>query len=139
MDLKTKVQTDRIILGFHYVCGCYNSNVYVDSLSLDNEGVPVCPKCGRMLDSDAFWEVQDDGVIVEPEMTLENWCGVPWDKKRIHGKIYHDSKLRFKDGDEIFTSKIVKVENGRITTKTGSVYKLGTPNPVIFGILPEED
>jgi len=136
--MKTKVMPEKIVMGFHHVCGCFNSNVYVDSLHLETEGVPQCIKCDRMLDVDAFWEIEDDGVIVEPEMTLENWCGVPWNHKKLHGKIYHDSKFRFNDGDEIFTSEIVKVENGRVTTKTGSIYKLGTPNPSIFDLEVKE-
>ena len=35
----------------------------------------------------------------------------------VFGKIYNDSKGRFSDGEEIRTSKVKALENGRLTTQ----------------------
>lgn len=45
----------------------------------------------------------------------------------VQGTIYNSPK--FSDGDLISTSLIQKMEDGLIETYSGSVYKLGTPDP----------
>lgn len=70
-------------------------------------------------------------------MKLENWSVnfLPFDlyiapeqiKCRASGQVYGNPK--FEDGEVITTSRIVKVENGCIVTKSGSFYELGEPHP----------
>ena len=45
----------------------------------------------------------------------------------LSGKVY--GHPRFDDGYEITTSAIVKTEKRVVTTKTGSMYELGEPDP----------
>lgn len=135
--MKTKVVPEKIVMGFHYQCGCYNNQVFTNITDLETVGVPECAECDRILEADAFWEIEDDGVIVEKEQTLENWYVVDFGRfglKKLHGNIHNDSRGRFEDGQEIFTSTVFNVENGRVHTKSGSVYKLGSPSCLLFNI-----
>ena len=78
---------------------------------------------------------------MEEEQTLENWNVVDSGRqglKKLHGYIHNDLRKRFKDGQEICTSTVVKVEGGKVHTKSGSVYKLGTPSKSLFNLGEEE-
>lgn len=56
---------------------------------------------------------------------LENWYVVNYPKGSVFmGCIYNDSKGRFVDGTEIYTSKVLKVKDGLAYTRN-SIYKLG--------------
>ena len=45
----------------------------------------------------------------------------------LQGIVYDHPK--FQDGDKIVSSRIIKVNGPIITTKSGTVYHLGKPNP----------
>lgn len=46
----------------------------------------------------------------------------------LFGRIYDDTKKRFRDGTGIYTSKIIDVDIENLTVKTrNSTYKLGVP------------
>lgn len=53
----------------------------------------------------------------------------------IHGHLYGDPT--FPDGYEVVTSGVRKVKGRMITTKNGSHYTLGTPDPVWLAWLRE--
>lgn len=58
---------------------------------------------------------------------LENWAMV------IHGECYDDEKKRFRDGEKITTSKVVRIGDGLLADILSRVetlntkYQLGTP------------
>lgn len=60
-------------------------------------------------------------------MTLENWLLIEYyNTYRLCGDVFRDEKRRFKDGDNIVTSEIKKIDfiEGKAWTKN-SEYKLG--------------
>jgi len=132
--MNIKIKPEKIAMGFHYTCGCRNEQVFTDSTNLEISGTPICPFCNRGMDADYYWEISEDGIVKEKEMTLEDWYIHPVLPGRIEGKIFNDVKGRFNDGDEIMTSRVWKIENGYAFTKYGSKYKLGSPNKSLFGI-----
>lgn len=70
-------------------------------------------------------------------MKLENWSIVsvnfsPYTPpellpKALHGLVYGNPK--FADGEEVTTTPIAGVRDGKAVTRSGSVYELGTVNP----------
>lgn len=79
-------------------------------------------------------------------MRIENWSvvfnntGNPYTAPElitssIMGKVYNHPK--YEDGHGIITSRIEKVENGILTTHSGSQYKLGKINPLYLEIYPD--
>lgn len=52
----------------------------------------------------------------------------------LAGKIFDDE--RFEDGDPIVTTSIQGQRDGKVVTKSGSLYELGTPNPLYEKLYP---
>ena len=72
-------------------------------------------------------------------MKLENWqlhpglYGVP----RIHGNIFGSEK--HEDGKSIRTSRVLKIEDGKVYTESGSTYELGKPAQSFQEYFAEKD
>lgn len=69
-------------------------------------------------------------------MRLENWCivsdGDPYlapemQKSYLNGKVY--GHPRFDEGHYVTTSRIIEVKDGKVHTRSGSVYELGKVDP----------
>lgn len=75
-------------------------------------------------------------TLVRFTMRIENWfvtrlgdmyTSPEMSSMLIHGEVYGNPK--FIDGTYINTSRVITVEGNKITTRSGSVYELGIPNP----------
>lgn len=64
---------------------------------------------------------------------LDNWFFTP-SGTRMVGNIINDVRKRFPDGTQVITSTIKKYKKGIVYTFSGSEYKLGNPNVVLFNI-----
>lgn len=81
--------------------------------------------------------------MIEPR--LENWSfivrsGDPYTAPelisgQLAGNVYNHP--RFKDGEPVVTSLVVKEENGKVVTYSGSRYELGEPNPAYEQQFPD--
>lgn len=75
-------------------------------------------------------------------MRIENWgisirdpfAATELQSYHLVGKVY--GHPRYKDGDDIMTTAIVGVIDGRVVTKSGSEYELGEPHPDYEALFP---
>lgn len=88
-----------------------------------------------MINADTPVEKANDNLLNVPR--IENWYTtslqspyIPPELRtlRVSGIIFGDTRGRFRDGDPILTSNIIGATGKFITTHSGSVYELGTPD-----------
>ena len=52
---------------------------------------------------------------------------LPWEEYMLAGEVY--GHPQFTDGEYVTSSKVLKVDDGKVQTYTGSVYELGNKHP----------